>query len=110
MSRENGILGKGLHELEPHATAAKVLEGIGVVFPFGIENGRSRRYRFVGFMMVADDEVDAQRFGIGDLLDGLDAAVENDDQFDTSFMCRVYTLDTHSIALVVTVGNVVFNV
>ena len=61
-------------------------------------------------MVVADDEVDALLFGIGYLVDGLDAAVEDDDEFHT-LLCRiVHTLCADAITLVIAVGDIVFYV
>ena len=72
--------GKGLHELEAHAATRQVLVGIGVVGPFGIQDGHGGRQHVVGYVVVADDEVDAFFLGIRNLLYGFDAAVQHDDQ------------------------------
>ena len=72
------VLGERLHELESHAAAAEVLEWEGVVGTFRVEYGHGWWHHVVGHVMVADDEVDAKAFGILNLLDCLDAAVEYD--------------------------------
>ena len=61
-------------------------------------------------MMVADDEVYAKRLGILHLLDCLDAAIEDDDEFHTCFLGIVYTLVANSISLLVSVGNIIVDV
>ena len=76
------VLGKSLHELESHATAAQMLERIGGVHTLGIEDGHSRRQFLIGHVMVADDKVYAKRVGIVDFFDCLDAAVEHNNQFN----------------------------
>ena len=54
------VLGEGLHQFEPHTATAQVLEGVGVVFAFGIEDGYGVGQLVIGYVMVADDEVYAQ--------------------------------------------------
>ena len=60
--------------------------------------------------MIADDKVDAQLLGVGNLFEGLDAAVENDDQFDTLFCSIFQSLDTDTIPLVIAGWDVIFNI
>ena len=111
-SREGNavVFGKGLHELEAHAAAAQLLERVGVVGAFGVEDGHGGGHHIVGHVMVADDKVDAQALGIGNFLDGLDAAVEYNDEFDARFVGKVHALATHSVALIVAVGDVIVDV
>ena len=54
-----------------------MLEGITVVLTFRIENSYSVGHHLIGHMMVADDEVDTQTLCIGNLLDRLNTAIEN---------------------------------
>ena len=61
-------------------------------------------------MVVADDEVDAQAFGVSDFLHCLDAAVEHDDEFHTGLVSVVHTFVRHSVAVFVAVGDVVVDV
>ena len=53
---------------------------IGVVFPFGIQNGYSRGQYIIGDVMVADDEINAFLLGVCDFFDGFDTAVQGDDK------------------------------
>ena len=99
-------LGKGLHELEAHAAAREVGAGVVVVCAFRVEHGHGRGHGLVGDVVVADDEVDAQRAGIGDFVDGLDAAVEHDDKSDAHFGGVVHSLARDAIPLVIAVGDV----
>ena len=75
--RNTVVLGKSLHELEAHSTAAQVLEGVGVVLPLGVKDSYCRRHHVVGYVMVTDNKVDAQLFCIGNFLDGLDTTIED---------------------------------
>ena len=104
------VLGKGLHELEAHAATAKMLEGVGVILALGVEDGHGRRHHLVGHMMVADNKVYALFLRIGYLLDGLDAAIEDDNKFHTSLLGIVYSFLTHTISLIVAVRDIIFNV
>ena len=99
-------LGKGLHELEAHAAAREVGAGVVVVGAFRVEHGHGGGHGLVGDVVVADDEVDAQRAGIGDLVDGLDAAVEHDDESDAHLGGVVHPLARDAVSLVVAVGDV----
>ena len=104
------VLGKSLHKLEAHPTAAEVLERIAVVGTLGVEHRHSWRQRLVGHMMVTDNEVDAQTLGIGHLFNGLDATVENDDQLYSVFVGIVYSFLAHTISLFIAVGDIIFDV
>ena len=61
-------------------------------------------------MVVADDEVDTLLLRIGNLLDCLDTAVEDNNQFYTGLLGIIYSLDTDPIAFLLTVGDIVLNV
>ena len=61
-------------------------------------------------MMVADDEVYALTLGIGYLLDGLDAAIEHNHQFNTRFFRIVYSFPADTIALLIAVRDIILNV
>ena len=104
------VFGEGLHELESHAASAEVLEGVGRVAPLGVEYGHCGRQFFVRLVVVADDEVDAPLLGVCYLVDGLDAAVEHDDEFHTCLCCVVYALSAYSVSLALAVGYVVVDV
>ena len=84
----NPIVGrKGLHELKSNATTREVGVGIAVVATLGVENCYRRREDFVRHVVIADDKVDAEFFGIGYFFGGFDAAVEYDDEAHAHF-CR----------------------
>ena len=87
-----------------------MLERISVVSTFGIKNGNGRRQFIVGHVMVAYDEVDAETLGIGYFVNGLDAAVEDYDELYTRLLGIVDALLAHTVALVVTVGDVILDV
>ena len=60
--------------------------------------------------MVADDEIYALLFGIRYLLDGLNAAVEYDNQFNPCLCGKVYSFFADAIALFLAVGDIVIDV
>ena len=61
-------------------------------------------------MMVADDEIYALTLGILDFLDSLNTAVEHNHQSYTSFFRMVYSFSADTIALLITVGDIILNV
>ena len=73
---------KSLHELEAYATTREMRTGLGGVGTLGIQYGYGTREFLIGHMMVADNEVDTQRLGIGNLLNGFYSAIENDDKLN----------------------------
>ena len=87
-----------------------MLEGVGGVFTFRIENGHGYGQFVIRHVMVADDKVYAKGFGICNFFDCLDAAIEHNDECYTAFCCVVHCLDTDTITFLITVRNVVFNV
>ena len=87
-----------------------MLEGVGRVFTLRIQNGHCIGQFIIGHVMVTDNEIDAQRFRIGDFIDCLNAAIQHNNEFDTLFSCIVQSLLADTIAFLVTVGNIVFNV
>ena len=104
------VLGKGLHQLESHSATTEVLERIGVVLALGIEDGHGIRHHVVGHVMVADNKINTYALGISNLLDGLDATVEDDNQFHTRLFGIFQSFLADAIPLVVTVGDIVVNV
>ena len=98
--------GEGLHELESHPAARQVGIGIAVVAAFGVEDGHGGRYDVIGYVVVADDEVDAQFAGVCDFLYRLDAAVQYDDEFHPRFVGIVHTLARDAVAFLVAVRDV----
>ena len=101
---------EGLHELEAHAAARQVLVGIRVVLALGVQDGHGGRQYLVGHVVVADDEVDAFLPGIRNLLYGLDAAVQHDDELYARLHGVVHSFVRHPVAFVVAVGDVIVDV
>ena len=66
----------GLHQLESHAAARQLVERVGAIGAFRIENGYRTKNLLGREVMVADDEIHALSLRIGYLLRGFDAAVE----------------------------------
>ena len=84
--------------------------GIVVVAPLRVENGHGGRQFFVRHVVVANDEIDAQFFGVGNLFNCLDAAVEHDDEAHATFGRKIHPLFRYTISLFVAIGNVVVDV
>ena len=75
------VLGKSLHKLESYSATRQVFVWIRRIRTLGIQNGGSRRKYLIGYMMVADNEIDAFFFGVTDFFYRLDTTVQYDDQF-----------------------------
>ena len=86
-----------------------MLERVGGVLTLRVEDGHSGWQFIIRHVMITHDKVNAQRLGVSYLLDCLYATVKHNNQFNTFFRCIVQSLDTDTIALIVTVGNIVFN-
>ena len=99
-----------MHELEPYSASAEVFEGVCVVGAFGVEDGNGRWKCFVWRVVVADDEIDVLLLGVGYFFVCLNAAVEYDDELYAPLAGIVDALTAYAVALIVAVGNVVFNV
>ena len=98
---------KGLHELEAYAATREVRIGVGRTGKLGVQYRNGAGQLLIGDVMVAHDEVYAQRLGIRYLLNGLYATVEHDDQLHA---CGIGVVDTalrDSITILVAVGDVV---
>ena len=106
LERNAELLRIGLHELEAHAAAGQVVEGILAVLTLGVQHRHGLRKRFLRKMVVADNHLQALAAGVFDLVDGLDAAVERDDELEAAVRGPVDALVGHAVALVVAVGNV----
>ena len=108
--RNTIVFGKGLHELKANPTTRKVFKGIVIIGAFGIKNGHSGRHLFIGYMMVAYNEVDAQRLGVSYFVDSLYSAVKNDNQFYARMICVIYALAANTIAFFVAIGYIILDV
>ena len=77
----NGLAhGVCLYQLESHPATGQIIERVAAVGTFGVENGHCGRKLLVRKVVVADDHVHAEGFGIGYLLHGLYAAVQSYDK------------------------------
>ena len=99
-----------LHEFKTYSAARKMFVRIGVVFALGVQYSYGRGQHFIGYVVVADDEVDAFFLGVCNFVYSLDAAVQHDNQSHTGFGGIVHTLCRNAISLVVTVGYVIIYV
>jgi hypothetical protein len=96
----------GLHEFEPHPTAAQFLVGIGAVRALRVEHRHGIGQCFARKVVVADDHVHAPCVGMVHLVHRADAAVEGDDERKPVVGRKVDALGAHAIALAIAVGNV----
>ena len=103
------FLGIALDELEAHAAAAQVVEGIVVVLPLGVQHRHGAGKLVLREVVVANDHVDALAAGVLHLLNGLDAAVQGDKEVDAVVRGPVQAFVRDAVALVIAVGNVVFH-
>ena len=87
-----------------------MLEGIAVIWAFGIQDGNSIGHHLVGNVVIADDEVNAKLAGVGHFANGFDAAVENNDELHACVASILQSLCADAVAFVVAVGDVIVNV
>ena len=76
------------------------------VLPLGVQHRDGLRERLLREVMVADDDLDPLAARILHLVDGLDAAVERDDEPESPLGGPVDALVGHAVAFVVAVGDV----
>ena len=100
------LLHIALGQLEAHAAAAEVVEGVVAVFPLGVQDGHRSGQFVLRQMVVADDDVDSLAAGIFHFLDGLDAAVQGNHQAYPVVRGPVQRLVGQAVALVVAVRDI----
>ena len=77
------IAAEGSGQLESHADTGKILVGIATIRTVRIHNGDGFGERFFTFVVVSDDQIDAQIFAQARFINCGDAAVNGDDQLHT---------------------------
>ena len=95
-----------MHQLEAHAAAGKVVEGIAAVFPLGVQHRHGLREFLLRQVVVADYHVYSLAAGVLHLLNGLDAAVQGDYEVHARLRGVVDALCGKAVALVISVGDV----
>ena len=98
--------GQGLGQLERHATAAELLEGIGATRLLGVEDGVGLRHDRSWQVVVTDDDIDAQGFGFGHAFYGPNATIEGDDDAATGFGSCLHAGLGQAIALGIAIRDV----
>ena len=108
VARKDGLLAlvEGEHQLERHAHAGKVLERVGAVRPVRIDHCRGVGQGLLALVMIRNDQIDAQRIGVGGFLHTGDAAVHGDDQRHAGFRERADRLAAQAVALLGAAGDV----
>ena len=81
-----------LHQLETHTASRKMFEWVGGVKTFSIQYGYCRRQFVIWNVVVTHNEVYAFLFGIGYLLDCLDAAIQHNDKLYARLIGVIHTL------------------
>ena len=76
------VAAEGGCQLEGHAHAGEIFVGVAAVRPVGIHNCHGLGQDILAFMVVGDDQIDAQLPAQLRLGHGGDAAVYGDDEFD----------------------------
>ena len=104
------VLGKGLHKLESYSATRQVFVWIRRIRTFGIQNGGSRWKYLIGYMMVADNEIDAFFFGVTDFFYRFNTTVQYDDQFYSGGVSVVYSFFRHTIPFIISVGDIIIDV
>ena len=84
----------------------KIIKRIMTVFPLRVKDSHSLRKFVFREVMVADDHINALFAGVLDLLVGLDAAVECDDEVEPVFCCPVNAFIGNTVALVISLRDV----
>ena len=87
-----------------------MLERIGRVGAFRVEYSHCWRQNLIWHMVVADDEIYTLLFGIGNLLNGLDATVKYNDEFNSCFLGIVYSFVAYSVSFFFSVRDVIVDV
>ena len=95
-----------LGQFETHTTTAKVVEGIVAVFPLGVQDGHGAGKFVLRQVVIADDNLNALGAGIFHFVDGLDPAVQRDNQADPVVRGPVQRLVRQAVAFVVAIRNV----
>ncbi len=101
---------QGLGELEGDADAGEALEGVGAPGAPGVEHRVGGGQDGRGFVMVGDDDVDAQGAGLADFGGARNAAIDRDDQRDAGVGVSTDRRHVESVAVVDAVRNVVADV
>ena len=100
-------LGIALYQLEAHAATGQVVERIVAVFPLGIQDRDRFRKSLFRKMVVADNHIDSLVAGVFHLFDGLDAAIQGDDQGETVVRGPVDAFVGDAVPLVISVRDVI---
>ena len=87
-------------------TAARWPKPGQIVAAVRIDDGDGRRQCLVGLVVIDDDDVDAERFGLRKRLDAGGAAIDADQKRRAALGERAHGLDVRAVALEQAVGNV----
>ena len=97
---------EGEDQLERDADAGKMLERKAAVRAVGVDHGAGGGQLVLTFVVIGDDEVDAEGGGKGGLLHAGDAAVHGDDERDALLGKRADRIAAEAVALLYAAGDV----
>ena len=97
---------EGEDQLERDADAGKMLERKAAVRAVRVDHGAGGGQLVLTFVVIGDDEVDAEGGGKGGLLHAGDAAVHGDDERDALLGKRADRVAAEAVALLDAAGNV----
>ena len=101
---------EGEDQLERDADASKMLERKAAVRAVGVDHGAGGGQLVLTFVVIGDDEVDAERGGKGGLLHAGDAAVHGDQQAGALAVQVLDGITAQSVAILDAAGDIVQHV
>ena len=101
---------QGQHQLQRHAAAGQVLEGIAAVGPVGVHHGAGRGQLLLALMVVRHHHVHAQGVGVSHLLHAGDAAVHRYQQADPLPVQGQDGVPSQAVAILDAAGDIVHHV
>ena len=87
--RQSPALAERLTKFKSYATPGEFFVRIQAIGALGVEDGLSQREFLFGAVVVTDDDVYAQLAGVCNLVEGLDATVQRNDQCDAQLRSEV---------------------
>ena len=106
---QSPALAERLTKFESYTTSGQFFVGVKAVGTLGIEDGLGHGKFLLRAVVVTDNDVYAQLSGVCNLVEGLDATVQGDDQGDAQLCGQIDAVKGQSVALFVAVGKVGFN-
>ena len=106
---QSPALAERLTKFKSYATPGEFFVRIQAIGALGVEDGLGQREFLFRAVVVTDNDVYAQLSGMCNLVEGLDATVQRNDQCDAQLRSEVNAVKGQSVAFFVAVGNVGFD-